>query len=84
MITECHRSQERHSPEHCEWQFSASSVPQAVAGVGSVKTESGLAETSAGPAAPSVEQAVFHVHVAAAVEPEPWWWKMGTKRSTCW
>lgn len=71
-------NQERQSPEYYEQQFSASSVPQAVAGVGSVKTESGLAETSAGPAAPSAEQAVFHVHVAAAEEPEPWWWKRGT------
>lgn len=53
--------------------FSVSSVLQVVAEAGSVKTGSGLAETSAGPAAPSGEQVVFHVHVAAAVEPKKCW-----------
>lgn len=63
------------SPACSELLFSVSSVPPAVAGVGSVKTESGLAETSVGPAAPSGEQVVSHVRVAAAEEPKKCWWK---------
>lgn len=40
-------------PAWADPQFSVSSVPQAAPGVGSVKTGSGLTETSAGPVAPS-------------------------------
>lgn len=58
------------SPVCYELPFSVSSVPQAVAAVGSVKTGSGRAGTFAGPAAPAGEQAVSHVPVAAAVVPK--------------
>lgn len=53
--------------------FSASSALQAAAGAGAVKTGSGLAETSAGLTAPSEEQVVSRVHVAAAAEPKKCW-----------
>lgn len=49
--------------------FSASSALQAVAGADAVKTGSGLAGTSAGPAAPSGEPVVSRVPVVVAVEP---------------
>lgn len=49
--------------------FSVSSALRAAAGAAAVKTGSDLAETSAAPAAPAVEQVVSHVRAAAAVEP---------------
>lgn len=61
------------SPAWSELLFSVSSVLQVVAEAGSVKTGSGLAETSAGPAAASGEQVGSHVLVAAAVEPKKCW-----------
>lgn len=60
------------SPAHSEpwWLLSSvSSALQAAAGVAAVKTESGPAGTSAGPAAPSAEQVVSPFHAAAAAEP---------------
>lgn len=58
------------SPAHCELLFSVSSALEAAAGAGAAKTGSGLAGTSAVPAAPSGERVVSRVHVAAAVEPK--------------
>lgn len=57
-----------HSPECPELQrpFSVSSALEAAAGADAAKTGSGLAATSAGPAVPSGQQVVSHVHVAAA------------------
>lgn len=64
------------SPAHSELQqFSVSFVPEAVAVADAVKTGSGLAGTSAEPAAPSGEQVVSHVHVAAVAEPKKCRWK---------
>lgn len=56
-------------PAWADPQFSVSSVLQAAPGVGSVKTGSGLTETSAEPVAPSGGKVVSHAPVAAAVEP---------------
>lgn len=58
------------SPVCYELLFFVSSVLQAVAAVGSVKTGSGQAGTFAGPAALAGEQAVSHAPVAAAVGPK--------------
>lgn len=59
-------------PAHPELQqlFSVSSALQAAAGAAAVKIVSGLVVTSVGLAAPSGEQAVSLVHVAAAEEPK--------------
>lgn len=57
-------------PAWSEPLFSVVSVLQAAAGADAVRTGSGLAGTSVGPAAPSGEQAVSHVRVAAAAEPK--------------
>lgn len=58
------------SPVCYELLFFVSSVLQAVAAVGSVKTGSGQAGTFAGPAALAGEQAVSRAPVAAAVGPK--------------
>ncbi len=55
--------------------FSVSSALQAAAEAAAVKTGSDRAGTSAGPAAPSGEQVVFHALVAAVVEPKKCGWK---------
>lgn len=69
------------SPE-LQQLFSVSFAPQAAAGAAVARTESGQAATSAGPAAPSGEQAASLVHVVAAAEPEGFGWTEGTGRST--
>lgn len=57
------------SPAWAGTQFSVSFVLQAAPGAGSVKTEFGLTETSAEPAAPSGEKVASHAPVAVAGEP---------------